>query len=100
MSAEVVLACVPASFMLWGWPSGTGTDPVAEIRRLTGKTQEKGLTLIPLSLYFKKGRVKCEMALARGKKLYDKRHSDADRDAKKKMAQAMKGGIRRHGEDA
>lgn len=46
-----------------------------EIKRLLGKTVEKGLTLIPLKLYFKEGRVKVELALARGKKMYDKRES-------------------------
>ncbi|MBO8127261.1 MAG: SsrA-binding protein SmpB [Firmicutes bacterium] len=45
----------------------------AEIRRLVGKTQEKGLTLIPLSIYIKNGYAKVELALAKGKKLYDKR---------------------------
>jgi SsrA-binding protein len=46
-----------------------------EIRRLIGKTQEKGLALIPTKIYFNKGRAKVELALARGKKLYDKRES-------------------------
>lgn len=46
-----------------------------EIKRLTGKTQERGLALIPLKLYFSKGKVKVELALAQGKKLYDKRES-------------------------
>ena len=66
-----------------------------EIRRLIGKTAEKGLTLVPLKLYFKKGRAKCELALAKGKKVHDKRHSKAERDAEKKMRQAMRGGVRR-----
>ncbi|NLI32164.1 MAG: SsrA-binding protein SmpB [Deltaproteobacteria bacterium] len=46
-----------------------------EIKRLLGKTQEKGLSLIPLKIYFNKGRAKVELALAQGKKLYDKRES-------------------------
>jgi SsrA-binding protein len=46
-----------------------------EIERLTGKTKERGLTLIPLKMYFKKGRAKVELGLARGKKLYDKRET-------------------------
>ena len=46
-----------------------------EIERLTGKTKERGLTLIPLKLYFKNGRAKVELGLARGKKLYDKRET-------------------------
>jgi SsrA-binding protein len=71
-----------------------------EIRRLIGKTKEKGLTLVPLSLYFKRGVAKCELALARGKKIHDKRAADADRDAKRKIQQATRGGIRRRsGED-
>ena len=52
-----------------------------EISRLIGKTQERGLTLVPLSLYFKDGYAKVELALARGKKTYDKRHAIAKRDA-------------------
>lgn len=46
-----------------------------EIKRLLGKTQERGFSLIPLKIYFKQGKVKVELALARGKKLYDKRES-------------------------
>lgn len=52
-----------------------------ELRRLIGLKQRDGYTLVPLSLYFKNGRVKLELALAKGKKLYDKRHSIAERDA-------------------
>lgn len=66
-----------------------------ELRRLIGKTAEKGLTLVPLSLYFKKGRAKCELALARGKKTHDKRHAQAERDAQAKIRSAVRGGIRR-----
>jgi SsrA-binding protein len=54
-----------------------------EIRRLIGKTSEKGLTLIPLRVYFVRGRVKIEIALARGKKSFDKRAAIAERDAKR-----------------
>jgi SsrA-binding protein len=53
-----------------------------EIERLTGKTKERGFTLIPLKIYFKNGRAKVEIGLARGKKLYDKRET-----LKKKMAE-------------
>jgi len=53
----------------------------AEIEKLVGKTQEGGLTLVPLSLYWKDGRAKIEIALARGRKAYDKRHAIAERDA-------------------
>lgn len=51
-----------------------------EIRKLIGKVNEKGLTLVPLRLYFKNGKVKVELALAKGKKVYDKRESIAKRD--------------------
>ncbi len=51
-----------------------------EIRKLIGKTKEKGFTLVPLRLYFKNGKVKVELALAKGKKVYDKRESIAKRD--------------------
>ena len=62
-----------------------------EIRRLLGKVKEKGMTLVPLSLYFdEKNRVKVELALARGKKLYDKRRDMARRDAKREMARAVR----------
>lgn len=70
-----------------------------EIRKLIGKTAEKGLTLVPLSLYFKKGIAKCELALARGKKSFDKRAAKADADAQRKMQQALRGGMRRRGAD-
>jgi SsrA-binding protein len=51
-----------------------------EIRKLTGKIVEKGLTLVPLKLYFRKGKIKVELALVKGKKLYDKRESIRKRD--------------------
>jgi SsrA-binding protein len=60
-----------------------------EIEKLIGKTKESGLTIVPLSLYFKNGRAKVEIALARGKKSYDKRQSLAERDASREMARAM-----------
>jgi len=53
----------------------------SEIRRLIGKTKETGLTLVPLQLYFKNGKVKVELALAKGKKEYDKRAAIAKREA-------------------
>src|SRR5881409_1790131 len=56
-----------------------------EISRLTGKVAERGLTLIPLRLYFKAGRAKIELGLARGKKLHDKRASLREREAKREM---------------
>ncbi len=61
-----------------------------EIKKLIGKTQEKGLTLVPLKLYFKNGKVKVELAIARGKKLYDKRHDIAKRDAERELKRALK----------
>jgi SsrA-binding protein len=57
-----------------------------EISRLLGKTAERGLTLIPLRLYFKEGRAKLEIGLARGKKLHDKRASIRERDERREMA--------------
>jgi len=67
----------------------------AEIIRLIGKTKESGLTLVPLSLYFSAGKVKVEIALAQGKKSYDKRQDlakrDADRDIRKAMGRRAKG---------
>jgi len=61
-----------------------------EIDRLVSKTAEQGLTLIPLSLYFKDGRVKVELALARGKRTYDKRHDLARRDAAREVDRALR----------
>ncbi len=61
-----------------------------EIMRLFGKVKQDGLALIPLSLYFSNGRVKMELALAKGKKLYDKREDSARRDAAREMDRAMK----------
>ncbi len=62
-----------------------------EIRKLIGYTTMKGLTLVPLSMYINEdGRAKMELAVARGKKLYDKRESTAKRDAQRKAEQAMK----------
>lgn len=61
-----------------------------EIRRLLGKVKEKGYALVPLKLYFKHGLVKLELALATGKKVYDKRQDIAKRDAKREMERALK----------
>jgi SsrA-binding protein len=60
-----------------------------EINRLIGKTKESGLTLVPLSLYFSAGKVKVELALARGKRSYDKRQDLARRDADREVARAL-----------
>jgi len=62
-----------------------------EISKLIGYTTLKGLTLVPLKVYLnERGMAKMELAVARGKKLYDKRHDIAKRDADRKMKQAMK----------
>ncbi len=60
-----------------------------EIERLIGKTRESGLTLVPLQLYFSDGRAKVEIALARGKRSYDKRQDLATRDANREIAKAL-----------
>ena len=60
-----------------------------EIRKLIGKTQQKGLTLIPTRMYFKRGRVKLELALAKGKQLWDKRETERRRTADKEAREAI-----------
>jgi SsrA-binding protein len=60
-----------------------------EIQELGERTAREGLTIIPLSVYFKEGRAKIELGLARGRKNYDKRHAIAERDAARDAAQAM-----------
>jgi SsrA-binding protein len=62
----------------------------AEILRLFGKVQIKGLTLIPLAVYFSKGRVKVELGIGRGKKTIDRREDVATREAKREIERAMK----------
>jgi len=61
-----------------------------ELDSLYGKVREKGLTLVPVRLYFKNGRVKIELALARGKDVRDKRRNVQDREAKRQIERAMK----------
>lgn len=61
-----------------------------EISRLSGKIKEKGYALVPLKIYLNKGRVKIDLGLARGKKLYDKRHDIAERDSKREMERAFR----------
>lgn len=61
----------------------------AEIDKLERKLTDKGYTIVPLSLYFKDGRAKVEIALARGKKQYDKRHALAERQADREKEQAV-----------
>ena len=62
----------------------------SEINKLTGLIQQKGLTIVPLRVYFRRGRVKIELGIARGKKLYDKRGDIADRDAKREIDRRLK----------
>ena len=61
----------------------------AEIDKIEGKVRERGYTLVPLALYFKDGRAKVELGVGRGKKSYDKRHSIAERTAKREAEVAM-----------
>jgi SsrA-binding protein len=61
-----------------------------EIRRIYGKTREKGFTLIPLKVYFKNGKAKVEIGIGKGKKLYDKREDLKRRDDKRDMERALR----------
>jgi SsrA-binding protein len=61
-----------------------------EIRRLIGKVEQKGYTLVPVNLHWKNGRVKCEIALAKGKATHDKRDVIKDREGKREVERAMK----------
>ena len=61
-----------------------------EIRKLEGKAAQKGYTIVPLKVYFKGSLIKIEIGLARGKKLYDKRHDIAQKDAKREAAREFK----------
>ena len=61
-----------------------------EINKLSGKVAEKGLTLVPLQVYFKEGKVKVEIGLARGKKLYDKRQDIARKDQRREAEKEFK----------
>jgi SsrA-binding protein len=61
-----------------------------EIRKLIGKTHEKGLTLVPLRVYLRRGKIKVELGLARGKKLFDKRETERRREAERESRAAMK----------
>jgi SsrA-binding protein len=67
-----------------------------ELRKLVGRTQQRGFTLVPTRLYFKNGRVKVEVALAKGKQLWDKRETErrrtADREAREAVARGRKSG--------
>jgi len=61
-----------------------------EINQLIGKLEQKGLALVPLKLYFKRGRVKVALGLGKGKKLHDKREAIKERDTKREIQRAMK----------
>ena len=61
-----------------------------EIKRLYGKTQEKGMTLVPLKVYFKKGKAKVEIGVAKGKKLYDKREDIKKREDQRDMERGFR----------
>lgn len=60
-----------------------------EIDKLAGKTQQKGLTLVPLRIYFRAGKAKCEIALARGKKQYDRRQGEREKEARREASEAL-----------
>src|SRR5271168_3441617 len=62
-----------------------------ELKKLIGQTQQKGLTLIPTRMYFKNGRVKVELAMAKGKQLWDKRETERRRTADKEAREAIRG---------
>ncbi len=61
----------------------------SEIQKLLGKTERKGMTLIPLRIYFRDGIAKCEIALAQGKKLWDRRQAERDKEAKREADEAI-----------
>ena len=65
-----------------------------ELNKWDALASQKGFTIIPLKLYFKEGKVKVEIGLAKGKKLYDKRSDIADRESKRKLDRVLKEGIR------
>lgn len=62
----------------------------AEIDKLNGKVKEKGLTLVPTKIYLKNGKIKCEFAVAKGKKLHDKRESERAREQNEEARQAVR----------
>jgi SsrA-binding protein len=65
-----------------------------EIEKLRSRAEEKGLTLVPTKFYFKNGFIKCELAIARGKKLYDKRETEARKTQEREARAAMKNRLR------
>lgn len=88
-----------ANIALYAHSTGNNHDPERrrkllahrrEIRRLTGKTREKGLTLIPLSVYFRDGKAKLELALARGKSQHGRKEEVAERDRRRALRAARR----------
>ena len=63
----------------------------AEINKLIGKTEQRGYTLVPLNLHYSNGRIKCEIGLAKGKKLHDKRETAKERDWEREKARISRG---------
>lgn len=61
-----------------------------EIKRLIGKVERAGYTLVPVNLHYKGGRIKCEIGLAKGKKQHDKRDTERERDGQREIAKVMK----------
>ncbi len=61
-----------------------------EIKKLIGKVERAGYTLVPLNLHYQRGRIKCEIGLAKGKKQHDKRDTERARDAQREIAKVMK----------
>ena len=61
-----------------------------EIKRLIGKVERSGYTLVPLNLHYQRGRIKCEIGLAKGKKQHDKRDTERERDAQREISRVMK----------
>jgi SsrA-binding protein len=70
----------------------------AEIEKISRRVSEKGLTVVPLALYFKDGRAKIEIGLAKGKKEYDKRHALAERQANREKVEAVQRRLKGHAE--
>ena len=64
-----------------------------EIDRLAAKASERGLTIVPLKIYFKEGMAKVEICIAKGRKLYDKREALKKQDAKREIDRAARGGV-------
>lgn len=64
-----------------------------EIKKLIGKTEQKGYTLVPINLHYSKGRIKCEIGLAKGKKAHDKRETAKERDWQREKARIARGNL-------